>query len=325
MYRKRNWIVSVIVATALAVGSAGAAQAAYNVNMGVTNHGVTEFGKNTISIGWTSWADAKFMSQLVKQQIESHTKYDVYLSEATIGVQYSAVAHGDLDAMIMAWLPNTHKSYWKKVHKNVVDLGPMYTGAVIGWAVPDYVPKSKVNSISDLKKDGVAKMFGGSIQGIDPGAGEMKLSAKAMKDYGLKGSYKLKDASGPAMTKALGNAIRNEKPIVVTLWTPQWVFGKWKVRFLKDPKHVLGGPQHVDAIARKGLRKDHPEVAKFLSHLHIPLHELQDAMYVAEQTNEKTAVKNFVKKHSALVKSWWFGTGVKDSDGSADADSASSG
>jgi glycine betaine/proline transport system substrate-binding protein len=322
--RKAYWIGAAIGATALTLGATGTTQAAYNVNMGVTNHSVLEFGKNTLSIGWTSWADAKFMAQLVKQQIESHTKFDVYLAKATIGVQYKAVANGDLDAMIMAWLPDTHKSYWKQVHNDVIDLGPMYTGAVIGWAVPDYVPKDKVNSIADLKKDGVARMFDNAIQGIDPGAGEMKLSAKALQEYGLEGTYKLKEASGPSMTKALGNAIRRSQPIMVTLWTPHWAFGKWYVRFLKDPKHVFGGPQHVDVLARKGIRKDHPVVAKFLSHLHIPLHELQDAMYVAEQTDEKTAVANFVKKHQALVKSWWFGTGVENTGGSGDADTASS-
>jgi glycine betaine/proline transport system substrate-binding protein len=322
--RKMHRFCAAIMATVVAVGTAGTAAAAYNVNMGVTNHSVTEFGSNTISIGWTSWADAKFMIHLVKQQIESHTPLKVYANKAPIGVQYKAVANGDLDGMIMAWLPNTHASYWKAVRKHVVDLGPMYTGAVLGWAVPDYVPKAKVGSISDLKNKKIAKLFGHTIVGIDPGAGEMILSAKAMKDYGLDGSYHLKAGSGPKMTAALGRAIRTSEPIVVTLWTPQWVFGNWNVRFLKDPKHVLGGPQHVDAVVRKGFRKDYPKAALFLSHIHIPLHELQDAMYVAHQTDEKTAVTNFVKKHQALVNSWWFGTGVKDSGGGADADIAGS-
>lgn len=323
-HRKAHWLGAVVMTTVLAMGAAGTTQAAFNVNMGVTTHSVTEFSDKTISIGWTSWADAKFMAQLVKQQIESHTPLDVYLSKATIGVQYKAVANGDLDGMVMAWLPDTHKSYWKQVHGDVIDLGPMYTGAVVGWAVPDYVSKDKIDSISDLSKDGIADELDHTIQGIDPGAGEMKLSAKAMKDYGLEDNYHLKKASESAMTAALGRAIHTSEPIVVTLWTPHWAFGKWNVRFLKDPKNDLGGPQHVDAIVRKGFRKDHPKVAKFLSHLHIPLDELQDAMYVAHQTDEKTAVTNFVKKHQALVKSWWFGTGVKDSGDGTSADTAGS-
>jgi glycine betaine/proline transport system substrate-binding protein len=224
--------------------------------------------------------------------------------------------------MIDAWFPDTHASYWKKVHQDVNDLGPMYNGAVVGWVVPDYVSKAMIGSISDLKKHGRANKLDHTIVGIDPDAGEMKQSAKAMKNYGLKGSYHLKAGSDQAMTKALAHAIQNLDPIVVTLWTPHWAFAKWHLRFLADPKHVFGGPQHIDTVVRKGFRKAYPKVAIFLTNLYIPLHELQKAMYVAHQTGEKTAVAKFVKNHRGLVESWWIGTGVKVSGAGADADIA---
>jgi glycine betaine/proline transport system substrate-binding protein len=290
--------VAAMTATALALGSIGAAQAASS--------------NDTITIGWTSWADAKFVVHLAKEQIEKHTDHKVKLQMSSIGVQYKAVANGDIDGMMMAWFPDTHASYWKKIHGDVVDLGALYNGAKLGWAVPDYVPKDKLSSIKDLHDSDVKKKLDGRIQGIDPGAGLMQLSTKAMPDYDLKSDgYRLISASGPAMTAALSRAIKDKKWIVVTLWTPHWAFGKWDLRFLDDPKGDLGGPQFVDAVVRKGFTKDYPKVGKFLTNMHIPLEQLQNAMYKARKTDEKTAVSDFVKNHEALVKSWWWGTGVE--------------
>src|SRR5699024_10134477 len=115
---------------------------------------------------------------------------------------------------------------WKRYKDRVTDLGPVFKGAKLGWVVPDYIPKDKLESIKDLKNSDVQKKLNGIIQGIDPGAGIMRLSKKTVKEYGLD-NYKVRSASGPAMTAALGRAIDKKQWIVVTGWTPHWMFGRW--------------------------------------------------------------------------------------------------
>ncbi|UZP80807.1 glycine betaine ABC transporter substrate-binding protein [Paenibacillus polymyxa] len=51
----------------------------------------------------------------------------------------------------------------------------------------------------------------------------MKLTAKAMNDYGLS-DWKLLESSGAAMTATLDKDIKAKQPIVVTGWTPHWMF-----------------------------------------------------------------------------------------------------
>lgn len=307
-YRKLQQLGAALVAATVAVSAVGGAQAASD--------------DDTITIGWTSWADAEFVKELVKQQVEERTSNKVDLKMTSIGVQYQAVAKGEIDGMVMGWFPETHKKYWKKIHDQVVDLGPMYNGAKLGWVVPDYVSEDDIDSIKDLKKDDIADKVGGKIQGIDPGAGLMQLSGDAMEDYDLKDDYNLEQASDSAMTAALAKAIKSEDPIVVTLWTPHWAFGQWDLRFLDDPEESLGGAEHIDAVVRKDFREDHPKVAKFLSNLHIPLDKLQEAMYNARETSSEEAVDKFVEDNQDMVDSWWFGTGVEDSHGGEDADVA---
>src|SRR5699024_6982030 len=235
-----------------------------------------------ITLGWTAWSGAEFNTKLTRQIIEENWDLNVKLTMSAIALQFQGVSTGDIDGMLMAWLPDTHASYWKRYKDKVVDLGPLFEGAKLGWVVPDYVPKDKLSSIADLKgNEKINEKLNGTITGIDPGAGIMQLSEDTIKAYGLD-NYHIQSSSGAAMTAALDRAIKAKKWIVVTGWTPHWMFGRWDLRFLKDPKGTLGGAQHIDAVVRKGFKKDFPEVAKMLTNYYIPLDMLQKYLYVAQ-------------------------------------------
>ena len=207
--------------------------------------------EKSINIGWTAWSDAEAVTKLAKRVIEERYGYKVELTMADIGIQYQGIASGKLDAMLMSWQPLTHKPYLDKVGKDVVDLGPIYTRARLGWVVPDYIPVDQVKSIEDLKKPEVQQKLGGKIQGIDPGSGLMQASEKALKTYDLKG-IQLVSASDAAMLAALERAMKRNEWIVVTSWSPHWMFANWKLRYLEDPKGALGGLESVNALVRKG-------------------------------------------------------------------------
>ncbi|HZD91695.1 MAG TPA: glycine betaine ABC transporter substrate-binding protein [Pseudolabrys sp.] len=260
-------------------------------------------GKKQITIGWTAWSDAEAVTQITKQILQQKMGYKVKLELLAIALQYSALAKGDIDMMEMAWLPKTHADYYAKVKNKVEDLGVLYGGASLGWVVPTYVPKSKLNSIPDLKKPAVREKLGSKIIGIDPGAGLMRLSKKAVKEYGLT-HYNLVASSGAGMTAALKRAYTRKKWIVVTGWRPHWMFGAFKLRYLKDPKNALGGKEQIHALARKGFKKDDPKVAAFISRINIPLKTLEQVMYNAQQTSYPKAAAKFIKNHPKMVNYW---------------------
>ena len=174
-------------------------------------------------------------------------------------------------------------------------------GARLGWAVPDYVT---VNSIAEL--DAAADRFGGRIIGIDPGAGLMRMSEDAIKAYGLK-KMQLVEGSGATMTAALADAIRRKEWIVVTAWSPHWMFGRWQLKYLDDPKGALGGMESIHTVVRKGLDKDMPEVFAFLDRFaYADTAQLQTLMAWnnEEGADPLTNARRFMKEHPALVDSW---------------------
>jgi glycine betaine/proline transport system substrate-binding protein len=255
-----------------------------------------------IRIGWTAWSDAEVVTQMAKLILEQRLGQKVELVMTDVALQYAALQRGQIDLMLMAWLPGTHKSYWEKVKDEVEDLGALYTGARLGWVVPDEIPVSTLRSIEDLKKPEVHEKLGGRIQGIDAGAGLMKLSEAALKTYGL--DYKLITASDAAMVSSLDRAIQRKQWIVVTTWSPHWMFSQHKLRYLEDPKQALGGTESIHALARKGFSADFPKAAAFVRNMKLPLADLEGVMLKARDSSAAKEAAAYVTSHREVVDRW---------------------
>jgi glycine betaine/proline transport system substrate-binding protein len=260
----------------------------------------------TIRIGWTAWADAEVVTLMAKVLLEEHLGQRVDRIMTDIGIQYQAVARGDLDLMLMAWLPVTHSNYWKRVQTQVTNLGPVYMGR-LGWAVPAYVPEDQLSSITDLTTPEVARRVGGKIQGIDPGSGLMQASERAMSEYGLD-RLQLVSASGAAMTAVLDRAIRRKRWVVVTAWQPHWIFAQYDMRFLDDPRGILGGYERIHVLTRKGFQTDYPpEVTEFLARMYLPQDEMAAILLTAQNQPVQDAVAAYIRDHPARIRYWLTG------------------
>lgn len=257
----------------------------------------------SLTIYTDNYAGDEAISRIARNVIEQHYHTQVHLKPVSVGVAFLGTAHNKNSVFLAAWLPKTHASYMARVKNQVDDLGTIYNGARLGWAVPSYVPAAKLDSIADLAKPAVAARLHHRIQGISAGSGLMQLSHKAVKAYGLNDIH-LVTASGPAMTAALKRAIDAHRWIVVTAWSPHWMWQRFHLRYLKDPKGTLGSAEHVDAIVNPSLQKDAPRIAGFLSRMHFSLQQVNAMLDEANKTSYETAAKQFVRKNPQLVASW---------------------
>ncbi|EIK67131.1 ABC transporter, substrate-binding protein, QAT family [Pseudomonas synxantha BG33R] len=253
----------------------------------------------TLSIGYVDgWSDSVATTHVAAEVIKQKLGYDVKLQAVATGIMWQGVATGKLDAMLSAWLPVTHGEYWAKNKDKVVDYGPNFKDAKIGLIVPEYV---KAKSIEDLKTD---TTFKNKIVGIDAGSGVMLKTDDAIKQYGL--DYKLQASSGAAMIAELTRAEDKQESIAVTGWVPHWMFAKWKLRFLDDPKGIYGAAETVNSIGSKGLEKKAPEVAAFLKKFQwASKDEIGEVMLaIQEGTKPDAAAKDWVAKHPERVAEW---------------------
>jgi len=257
-----------------------------------------------VKLGFAPWADAEFVTRLAAKLIEERLDTKVQVIQTDVAPLYQGILRGDVDAMLMCWLPQTHADYFKRVEGKAERLGTLYSDAKLGWVVPKYVPESELSSIADLSKPEVREKLNGRIQGIEPGAGLTRLSQEAVKAYGLD-DYTLQESSEAAMLSMVSRQMRGKNWVVATAWSPHWMFGKYELRYLADPKGALGAAEEVVALGRPGLKKERPEVAAFLSKLNMPLNELESGMLVAQEESAEAAVSKYIEEHGKRVDSWF--------------------
>lgn len=251
-----------------------------------------------VKLVYVEWSSCTAATHVAKAVLEQQG-FKVKAISVSGAAMYSALANGDADATVCAWLPSTHANYYAKVKDQLTNLGPNMTGTRIGLVVPDYVT---IDSIDQLAAH--ADQFQNRIVGIDPGAGEMGITQKAIEAYKL--PLKLIDGSGATMTAALKSAIDNKQWIVVTGWTPHWMWARWNLKYLADPKGSYGGAEDIDTLARKGLQQDMPKAYAALDGFHWTPEQMQQVMAADQKpdTNAEENAKAWVDSHAELVSGW---------------------
>lgn len=217
--------------------------------------GMASAQADTIELGYVLWDSEIASTHVVAAVLIDELGYDVNMTSVDAGPMWTGIAQGDFDAIVAAWLPATHEAYWDQYGDSLVDLGMNLDGADIGWAVPAYV---EIDSITELNDN--ADMFSGEIIGIDPGAGLMAASDRAMDVYGLS-NLNLIDGSDAAMAAALDRAITRNEPIVVTSWRPHWMWAAYDLKYLEDPEGVFGDAEQIHTILSQDFADNGPEDA----------------------------------------------------------------
>ncbi|MBP1991475.1 glycine betaine ABC transporter substrate-binding protein [Paenibacillus eucommiae] len=264
--------------------------------------GCTKTSDKKIKLTYVAWDSEIASTNVVREVLESKLGYKVEMLQVDAGPMYLGVSDGTADAMVAAWLPSTHGELYYEPNKDKFeDLGVNLTGTKLGLAVPTYM---EINSIEDLAADEIGKSVDHTIVGIEPGAGIMSATHAAKEQYGL-ASWKILESSSAAMAKTLQAAYDKQEPIIVTAWTPHWMFAKMDLRYLADPKGTFGSEEQIHTIVRKGLKEDHPDAYRFLDQFEWTPADMEQVMIdIVEGMSEQEAAKKWVEANAGKVDAW---------------------
>lgn len=257
---------------------------------------LTKENKPTVRLAYVDW-DSEVASTNVIAQVLRDQGFQVELTALDNSIVWKSVANGSVDAQVGAWLPTTHKNLYRQYHKQLVDLGPNMTGVKLGLAVPSYM---NVNSIADL-----SNQANQTITGIEPGAGITTAAKKTITTYPNLSSWNLATSSSGAMTVALDKAIKQRKDIVITAWSPHWMFAKYDLKYLSDPKNTMGKTESIHTLARKGLKSDNPKAYQILNNFSWSQKDMESVMLdINNGMPPQAAAKKWLKNHPNQVKKW---------------------
>lgn len=109
--------------------------------------GVDEVDGDEIELVYVEW-DTEVASTHVVAKVLEDLGYNVTATPLDNAVMWQAVANGEADGMVAAWLPGTHGDLYEQYKDDLVDLGENLEGAKIGLVVPEYMD---IDSIEDLE------------------------------------------------------------------------------------------------------------------------------------------------------------------------------
>lgn len=289
MVKKIILVVIAVFGLVLTFGS----ENAFRSSLGEDSTGAGE----TITLSYVEW-DTEVASTNVIAEVLREEGFNVNIVPLDNAVMWSAVANGDADGMVGAWLPQTHGEQFDQYGDQVEDLGPNLEGAITGMVVPTYM--EDVNSIEDL-----SEQAGKTITGIEPGAGVVAATEQALEDYSNLSDWTVKTSSSGAMATALGQAIENEEEIVVTGWSPHWKFQEYDLKYLEDPKGTYGDGETINTMVRPDLKEDSPRAYQILDQFNWELEDMEAVMAdVHNGEDPEQAAKDWIEENPDKVEAW---------------------
>ena len=256
-------------------------------------------GETELELVYVEW-DTEIASTHVIAHVLEEQGYDVEKTPIDNAIMWEAVATGDADGMVAAWLPATHGALYEQYHDKMEHLGANLEGAKIGLVLPAYM--EDVNSITDLND--FTDEFGGSITAIEPGAGVVQAAEQALEDYNLEG-WTVDTSSSGAMATALRQAYNNEEPIVVTGWSPHWKFAEFDLKYLEDEKNTFGDAETIDTMVRFGLKEDSPLAYEILDNFNWSSEDMETVMLeISQGSSPEDAASAWVEANRDKVNEW---------------------
>lgn len=288
---KGIWIAVVaILGLILTFGSADA----YKTN--VFNL-VSGESKGNITLSYVTW-DTEIASTNVIAEVLRQAGYTVETTPLDNAIMWSSVATNEADAMVGAWLPNTHAPQYEQYGDQMEDSGPNLEGAITGLTVPTYM--EDVNSIEDLSDEANQ-----TITGIEPGAGVVAAAEDAVGTYSNLQGWTVQTSSSGAMTTELGTSIANEDDIVITGWSPHWMFQEYDLKYLEDPKGVFGEGETINTMVRQGLQDDMPEAYQILDNFYWEVADMESVMAeINKGADPQTAAQAWIEENQETVDQW---------------------
>lgn len=266
--------------------------AALTANSLVTNKNK----KEAISLSYVEW-DTEVASTNVIAEVLKQEGFDVTITPLDNAIMWESIANGESDAMVAAWLPNTHGAQYEQYQDKVDNLGVNLEGAKVGLTVPSYM---NVNSIDELTEEANQ-----TITGIEPGAGVVKAAEETLSAYDNLSDWQLETSSSGAMTVALGQAYKKKEPIVITGWSPHWMFAKYDLNYLEDPKQAMGAEETINTMARQNLKEDSPKAYRILKNFKWSKDDMEKVMLeINSGTDPVKAAQNWIKENPDTVKTW---------------------
>lgn len=161
-------------------------------------------------------------------------------------------------------------------------------------------------------EENVSETMDYTITGIEPGAGQTETNEEAIDIYDSLGGWQQEESSTGAMLTELDDAIAREEPILVSAWSPHYMFAEWDIKYLEDPEGVFGEDQEFTTLGRNGFESDMPEAYTIFERFEWDVDEVEEAMVDMQEEEVEDVAADWVEENQDIVDEWTAGVNQVD-------------
>ncbi|KOG74352.1 glycine/betaine ABC transporter substrate-binding protein [Streptomyces antibioticus] len=253
----------------------------------------------TITVGNVALSFHRAAAAVTRRVLEAHG-HRVNSVEAQHEQLFRLQEEGDIDVLVSAWLPSSHDTYLSRYRDRVRVLTPHYQPYCV-WAVPPYVPEEEVREVADLLRPEVAGRMTKAVDGINPGAGISRFSARMVGEYGLdRAGYTFTPGTESGFVSRVERGVAAREWFVVPLWRPQYLNRLYGLRPLEEPKGLLGSVDDASPVIRlDALDRLHPGAVARLDSLDLGNDGVEeiDALINVDGLTPLRAADRYLAKH----------------------------
>jgi glycine betaine/proline transport system substrate-binding protein len=290
-----------------------------------------------------NWESGQFITAVIREILTRGLGCRTEIIPGNTMTFEQALANDDLQIVAEEWTDRSE--IWRKASEagTVRAVGDTFTGAIEGWAVPEYVVKGdaarnippsapELVSVAQLAEPRYVALFKdpeqpdrGRFLNCPSGWTCEPENTRKLQAYGLAGHYvDFRPGTGPAMDAAIVSAYLQGQPFLFYYWSPSSVAGRLRLSPLREPPY---GPECWKDMAATGGRLFHgcasppstvvyglssvfaaaaPEIVRVLGKATFPLPELNSNLATMSrmQRDARTQALAFLQSRPDIWQPW---------------------
>ncbi|MEU3859644.1 glycine betaine ABC transporter substrate-binding protein [Streptomyces sp. NPDC028722] len=223
--------------------------------------------ESTVTVGNIALSFHRAVAAVTRRVLEAHG-HRVHSVEAPHERLFRLQEEGAIDVLVSAWLPSSHDTFLSPYRDRVRVLRAQYQPYCV-WAVPPWVPAEMVREVADLARPGLLERMTTAIDGINPGAGISRFSARVVGEYGLdRVGYTFRPGTEAGFLSRVEHGLATGEWFVIPLWRPHYLNRLHHLRPLQEPKGLLGTVDSAGTVVNlAALDRIHPRAVAELDRL----------------------------------------------------------
>lgn len=131
------------------------------------------------------------------------------------------------------------------------------------------------------------------------------MTNRVMESYDNLSDWNHLESSSGAMLTSLRQAYNNQDEIVITAWTPHWMFIEYDLKVLENPQNIYGTSEDIATVARLGLEEDHPVAYQIIDNFYWELDDIQQMMLdLQEGLSPDAAARQWMDENPEKIAEW---------------------